>query len=90
VSLGVFPSLEAHPFAALWEAGVNVTVNSDDPPFFSTTLTQDLGHAARLASLDREGIALLQRRALASSFATEDVKTRLARSIDAWMHGLSS
>jgi adenosine deaminase len=42
VCLGVFPSLEAHPLRRLYDAGVPITVNSDDPPFFTTTLTDDL------------------------------------------------
>ncbi|MBW3659625.1 MAG: adenosine deaminase family protein, partial [Actinobacteria bacterium] len=42
VSLGIVDDLDAHPFPRMWEAGLNVTVNSDDPPFFSTTLTGEL------------------------------------------------
>jgi len=37
--LGVFPSMEEHSFDALHRAGVQVSVNSDDPPFFNTTLS---------------------------------------------------
>jgi aminodeoxyfutalosine deaminase len=42
IRLGVFPSLAEHPLRALYAAGVAVTVNSDDPPLFNTTLTQEL------------------------------------------------
>jgi adenosine deaminase len=42
VRLGVYPSLQAHPLRALYEAGITVTINSDDPPLFNTTLTQEL------------------------------------------------
>jgi adenosine deaminase len=41
VCLGVVPSLEAHPMRALYAAGVPVTVNSDDPPLFNTTLNNE-------------------------------------------------
>ncbi|HUO86623.1 MAG TPA: adenosine deaminase, partial [Thermoanaerobaculia bacterium] len=37
--LGVFPTYAEHSFDRLYRAGVPVTVNSDDPPFFDTTLT---------------------------------------------------
>jgi adenosine deaminase len=40
--LGVYPSLAAHPLRALHEAGVVVTINSDDPPLFNTTLNQEI------------------------------------------------
>ncbi|MEM7482996.1 MAG: adenosine deaminase [Acidobacteriota bacterium] len=41
VRLGVFPSLAEHSFDALHRAGAAVTVNSDDPPLFGTTLTDE-------------------------------------------------
>ena len=47
VGIGLFPSLEAHPVAAFWRAGVNMTISSDDPPFFHTTLTDELRHVVR-------------------------------------------
>ena len=40
--LGVYPEISAHPLRRLFEAGVELSVNSDDPPLFSTTLTDDL------------------------------------------------
>ncbi|HEY3228160.1 MAG TPA: adenosine deaminase [Roseiflexaceae bacterium] len=39
VCLGVVPSLADHPLPRLLDAGLYVTVNSDDPPMFNTTLT---------------------------------------------------
>ena len=77
VSLGIFESLEDHPFPELWRAGVNVTINSDDPPFFSTTLTAELGRAAHLAELTRDDIVELQRRAARAVFAPPDERKRL-------------
>lgn len=41
VCLGVFPSLAEHPIPRLVEAGLYVTLNSDDPPMFNTTLTDE-------------------------------------------------
>lgn len=84
VSLMVARSLEEHPFPELWAAGVNVTVNSDDPPFFSTTLTDELRHAARLARLSEGDLAELQRRAARAAFTDTGTKERLLAAIDAW------
>jgi adenosine deaminase len=39
--LGVFPTLAEHSFDRLHRAGVRLSVNSDDPPFFDTTLTAE-------------------------------------------------
>jgi adenosine deaminase len=39
ICLGVFPSLQEHVLPKLIEKGLKVTINSDDPPMFNTTLT---------------------------------------------------
>jgi adenosine deaminase len=41
VCLGVAPSLLEHPLPKLLEEGLFVTINSDDPPMFDTTLTDE-------------------------------------------------
>jgi len=84
VTLGLAASLETHPVRALWDAGVAVTINSDDPPFFSTTLTDELAHATRLLALTGREIADLQRRALAASWAPAGLRRDIAARIDAW------
>ena len=61
VCLGVTPSLAQHPLPRLLAEGLYVTLNSDDPPMFNTTLTQEYQHAAQVFGLDRaalEGLAL--------------------------------
>jgi aminodeoxyfutalosine deaminase len=42
ICLGVYPNIEQHPLPALYAAGVPVTINSDDPPLFNTTLTHEV------------------------------------------------
>jgi len=84
VGLGIFPSLEAHPFAHLWREGLNVNVSTDDPGFLSTTLIDELRHAARLAELSSAALADLQRRAALAAFAPADTRRRLVAAIDAW------
>lgn len=90
VALGVFATLEDHPFPQMWDAGMNVLVNSDDPPFFSTTLTNDLAQACRLASLGPSDLAELQRRAARAAFAPEATKQRLLDAIEHWASGSAS
>lgn len=84
VRIGLYPSLEAHPVVPFWHAGVNMTISSDDPPFFHTTLTDELRHVVRLAGLTRADLAELQRRAVRNSFATADVKAGILAEVDAW------
>lgn len=41
IKLGLFKDFDSHPFPKLLEAGVLVSLNSDDPPFMSTTLAKE-------------------------------------------------
>lgn len=41
VRLGVYPDYKRHPLRKLWDAGLYVTINSDDPPMFDTDLNQE-------------------------------------------------
>jgi adenosine deaminase len=84
VGIGEFPSLESHPMTAFWRAGVNMTISSDDPPFFRTTLTDELRHLVRIAELTRDDLAELQRRAARAAFGAPDLTTELIGEIDAW------
>ncbi|MDQ4051292.1 MAG: adenosine deaminase [Actinomycetota bacterium] len=70
-------SLAEHPLPAFVEAGVTVTINSDDPPMFSTSLNREYEIATDLLGLDQEGVADLARAAVTASYAPDHVKTRL-------------
>jgi aminodeoxyfutalosine deaminase len=76
-------TLDEHPIRAFRDAGVTVTVNSDDPPMFGTTLNREYAIAAELLGLDETGVAELARTAVRESYAPEDVRTRVLAEIDA-------
>ncbi len=78
------PSLAEHPLPQLVDAGTPVTINSDDPPMFSTTLNGEYGVAASLLGLDRAGIADLARAGVRYSFASEERKRAILDEIDAY------
>ncbi len=66
--------LAEHPIRELYDAGALVTVNSDDPPMFGTTLNREYEIAADLLGLDEAGIAGLARNAVRASFLSEGGK----------------
>ncbi|OZV78794.1 adenosine deaminase [Micromonospora echinospora] len=78
-------SLDEHPLGRLVEAGVLVTINSDDPPMFGTTLNDEYAVAARLLELDAAGVAGLARDAVTAAFLPEGEKRRLTAEIDAYL-----
>ena len=50
--LGVYPSLSVHPLPQLYAAGVPLTINSDDPPLFNTTINQEVALLANQFHFD--------------------------------------
>ncbi len=77
-------SLAEHPLPALVEAGVTVTINSDDPPMFATTLNAEYAIAAELLGLDAAGVAELARAGVRASFLDDAGKAALLAEIDAY------
>src|SRR5918994_4089226 len=75
-------ALDEHPLRAFVDAGVVVTINSDDPPMFGTTLNREYEIAADLLALDEAGVADLARTAVRVSYAADDVKDRILGEID--------
>ncbi|WP_075732450.1 adenosine deaminase [Streptomyces acidiscabies] len=77
-------SLDEHPIKEFVRAGVLVTINSDDPPMFSTDLNNEYAVAARLLDLDARGVADLAKNAVEVSFLDDAGKTRIKDEIDTY------
>lgn len=83
--------LEDHPMPAMMAAGVPVTLNSDDPGMFSTTLNTEYAVAHDVFGIGRAGLADLVRTAARVSYAPEATKRRLLADVDAFVsrHGVA-
>jgi len=79
-----YSSLEDHPVARFWSVGVNLSVSSDDPPFFGTTLTEELQGVARVTALSIEDLMELQQRAVRNAFASDATKDWCSKQIENW------
>jgi adenosine deaminase len=77
VALGNAPSLEQHPIGQLLEAGVELTVNSDDPPMFGTTLSREYELVARALDLDARALAELSLAGVRHAFLAEEERDDL-------------
>ncbi|MFI6943480.1 adenosine deaminase [Streptomyces sp. NPDC050418] len=78
-------TLDEHPVKEMVQAGVVVTINSDDPPMFGTDLNSEYAVAARLLGLDERGLAALAKNAVEASFLDAAGKARITDEIDAYV-----
>ena len=76
------PRIEDHPLPAMVDAGLLVTINSDDPPMFGTSLNEEYAVAARLLDAGPDTLVGLARNAVTASFLTGPEKARLAAELD--------
>lgn len=81
VSLGVYPNLKAHPIARLRDAGVPVTVSTDDPPFFHTTMTQEYESLEQCFGWGEEDFKALNKMALDAAFCDAETKSAIEQRI---------
>lgn len=81
VTLGVFPSWRAHPIQKLREKGVKVTISTDDPPFFHTTMTAEYENLAHTFDWDAAVFAEIARTSLDAAFCDAETKDRIAKKL---------
>jgi aminodeoxyfutalosine deaminase len=85
VRLHVYPSAEAHPFPHLDRMGLLLTLNSDDPPLFNTSLSAEYELLARAWGYDRAGLARIARNAFACAAAPAALKAALLDEFDGFV-----
>ena len=83
VKLCVFPTMAQHNLPALLEAGLCVTVNSDDPAYFGGYVNQNFVETfASLPQLTRQHAHTLARNSFKASFAPLEDKARWTAALD--------
>ncbi|MUL42455.1 adenosine deaminase [Streptomonospora sp. PA3] len=83
---GAVAEIWDHPLPRMVEAGLTVTLNSDDPPMFGTDLTNEYRTAAQLG-LGAPSLAALARNGVAASYLEEPAKQVLIEEIDTVLAG---
>jgi adenosine deaminase len=82
LALRVVPSLAAHPLLALHEAGVLVTVNSDDPPYFGGYVNDNYAAVTGALGLTRAQLTALAANSVHASFAGDSAKAAPLAELD--------
>ena len=77
VVLGVYPSYETHPLPQLRDAGVRVTLGSDDPPYFGATIAGEYDMCAERMGFGEEDLRDITRTAIQAAFCDEALRAAL-------------
>jgi adenosine deaminase len=77
VVLGVFPTYEEHPFPALRDAGIPLTLGSDDPPYFGASVGGEYTVAREHFGLGDAELVAITRNAVEASFAEPELRSKL-------------
>ncbi|SDI65537.1 adenosine deaminase [Lutimaribacter saemankumensis] len=79
IALGLYPQMRAHPVERLRAAGVRVTINTDDPPFFHTSMTREFDALERAFDWDEGVFDQLVHNALDAAFCDDATRGKLAK-----------
>lgn len=77
VRLGVVPSLAEHPLPRLLDAGLKVSLGSDDPPLFDTDLVQEYVRVAEAFGWGKERLVELAAASIEHAFMPAERRARM-------------
>ena len=83
VTLGIYPDLKAHPINELDRRGCKVTISTDDPPFFHTTMAREYEALHKAFDWDDGQFRRIARQSLDAAFCDADTKARIAKLLEA-------
>lgn len=83
VALGIYRDFRAHPIAELDRRGVKVTISTDDPPFFHTTMAREYEMLHRAFDWDEGQFRKIARQSLDAAFCDADTKVQIAKLLEA-------
>lgn len=90
VLTGAVSTLAQHPLRRLFDAGLRLTLNTDDPVFFRTSLIDEYRLAAQSFGFSRAELITLTHNAARAAFLPEDEKDALVQNIDASLHSMTT
>lgn len=83
IALGLYPGWCAHPIVELYRRGVAVTVSTDDPPFFRTSMRQEFERLHAVFEGDAAALHKINGTALDAAFCDADTREKIAKLMEA-------
>lgn len=82
VALGLYPDWQAHPIERLRERGVKVTISTDDPPYFHTSMANEFDRLAEAFGWDAGEFAAANRTAAEAAFCDAATRDSILRKLE--------
>ncbi|MXN66437.1 adenosine deaminase [Stappia sp. GBMRC 2046] len=79
IALGLYSNLRFHPVNLLRRAGCRITLNSDDPPFFRTTVGHEYRSCAQTFGWSEADQLAITKTAIEAAFCDKATKERLLK-----------
>lgn len=88
--LKIFATLSDHPVREMWNAGLPVTLATDDPTFFNTTLAKEYLIAHREFGFTLEDLKQVTRNAVDAAFVDDVTRVKLHKKLDDFDKGMQN
>lgn len=81
VAIKAFSGYDTHPFRKLYDAGIKLTLNTDDPPYFNTTIGKEYEMAKKHFGLSDDELLEITKNAIRAAFIDQKTREKLLASL---------
>jgi adenosine deaminase len=82
VMLRVFPDMRSHNVRALYDAGLHITINSDDPPYFGGFVNENYAAIQAAHGFGDAELRRLARNGVTAAFVADEVREQYLSELD--------
>lgn len=82
VALGIYPGFRQHPIGEMYRRGVKVTISTDDPPFFHTTMAREYDRLHDAFDWDEGVFRKIARTSMEAAFCDDATRSRILKTVD--------
>lgn len=88
ICLKVFPDMEHHCLPVLVDAGVKVTINSDDPPMFGTNLNSEYHKIADVFGYGQGEFRIFNETAINAALCSDEIRAAIRKKFESEWAGI--
>ncbi len=82
IALGIYPAWRKHPIAELHRREVKVTISTDDPPYFHTTMAREYDRLAEAFEWDEAELRKITRQAAEAAFCDAETRGKILKRLE--------